>query len=99
MIKIMTDYHLVRLLPGIITVQPGKTTTLPAVHLIAGDANNDNRLDIRDYNVLLDCYSDLAPAIACTTTKKPTTDFNDDGSVNQFDYNLLLREISTQPGQ
>ena len=30
--------------------------------------------------------------------KKAATDINDDGLVNQVDYNLFLREISTQPG-
>lgn len=33
------------------------------------------------------------------TGKKAAADINDDGFVNQVDYNLFLREISTQPGQ
>lgn len=31
--------------------------------------------------------------------KKAAADLNDDGNVNQVDYNLFLREIATQPGQ
>lgn len=98
-IKINTDYHLTRLVSGIQTLVVGQTNAVPAVQLVAGDANNDNRLDIRDYNMMLDCYSDLSPAADCNPTKKIQTDSNDDGAVNQFDYNLFLREISTQPGE
>lgn len=36
----------------------------------------------------------LAPGAA-----KTAADLNDDGNVNQIDYNLFLREINTQPGQ
>jgi hypothetical protein len=98
-ITIGVKQHLTRLVTGIQTVTEGKANTLSAVHLVTGDANNDNKLDIRDYNLLLDCYSDLSAAPSCNATKKVETDGNDDGFVNQFDYNLFLREISTQPGQ
>jgi len=97
-VKLRTNQHLVRLVPGIQTFTPGQTSQLPQVDLIAGDITNDNRVDILDYNSLLDCYSDLGPAPACNDTKKVTSDLNDDDSVNQFDYNLFLRELSTQPG-
>jgi Mg-chelatase subunit ChlD len=98
-IKVRTDYHLTRLVPGIQTLVAGQKNTLPNVEAVAGDATNNNQLDIRDYNMLLDCYSDISAAIACNDAKKTATDANDDGSVNQFDYNLFLREISTQPGE
>lgn len=98
-LKVRTDNHLTRLVGGIQTLTGGQTHTVPVVEVVAGDATDDNRLDIRDYNMLLDCYSDLGQAIACNDQKKLATDANDDGSVNQFDYNLLLREISTQPGE
>ncbi len=98
-IKVTSDYHLRRLVPGIQTLVAKQTNTLPTIQMVAGDATIDNRLDIRDYNMLLDCYSDLSPAVACNPAKKLATDANDDGNVNQFDYNLFLREISTQPGE
>jgi Mg-chelatase subunit ChlD len=98
-IKVRTDFHLTRLIPGILTISANQTTVIPDTTLVAGDTNNDNQLDILDYNMLLDCYSDLAPATNCSATKKVMTDLNDDNSVNQFDYNLFLREISTQPGE
>jgi len=47
---------------------------------------------------MLDCYSDLAAAPNCKDPrKKDITDINDDGFCNQIDYNLFLRELSTQP--
>lgn len=98
-IKVRTGYHLTRLVSGIQTIVSGQTLTLSSVEVVAGDSTNDNRLDILDYNMLLDCYSDLDAAAACNDAKKLATDGNDDGSVNQFDYNLFLREISTQPGE
>jgi Mg-chelatase subunit ChlD len=100
-LKVKSDQHLRKLMPGIQLIEAEKVNDgLPSVSLIAGDANNDNKLDILDYNLLLDCYSDLAVAAACADpSKKVVTDFNDDGSVNQVDYNLFIREILTQPGE
>lgn len=98
-IKVRTDNRLTRLVTGIQTLVAGQTTNIPVVEVVAGDATNDNKLDILDYNMLIDCYSDIGAAIACNDTKKLATDANDDGNVNQFDYNLFLREISTQPGE
>jgi len=98
-LKVKTNFHLKRLVPGILTIITGQKNTVPDATLVTGDANNDNRLDILDYNLLLGCYSDLAPAISCDANKKTATDFNDDSFVNQFDYNLFLRELATQLGE
>lgn len=98
-LKIKTNYHLKKLVTGILTIKAEQTNTIPAATLVAGDANDDNKLSILDYNILLDCYSDLTHAAACNADKKVTSDFNDDSFVNQIDYNLFLREIATQPGQ
>lgn len=99
-LKVRTSQHLRKLMTGIQTIEYGKDNNgLPSVSLVAGDSNNDNRLNILDYNLMLDCYSDLSVAVACNDPKKKiVTDFNDDGAVNQIDYNLFLREIVTQPG-
>jgi hypothetical protein len=67
--------------------------------LVVGDSNNDNKLNILDYNLLLDCYSDLSDPKNCSDqTKKDMTDLTDDGKVNLFDLNLFLRELSNQDG-
>lgn len=99
-IKVTTDNHLTRLLPGIQDIKSGQSNKLPDAIFITGDAVMDNKLDIRDYNILHGCYSDLKAAANCKdNATKNSADFNDDGDVNQFDYNLFLRELATQPGQ
>lgn len=98
-VKVFTGEHLVRLVPGIQTITTGNNTLQP-ISMVAGDINNDNKLNILDYNTLLDCYNDTLPAPSCTEpNKKVITDLNDDGNVNGPDYNLFVRELSTQPGE
>ncbi len=98
--KIAAPQYLVKTVPGIISVTANQTTQLPITSLIAGDSNNDNKLSILDYNILIDCFSDISPAKNCADpAKKLSADLTDDGKVNQFDYNLLLRELSVQSGQ
>ena len=99
-LKIKASHYLQKMIPGIIFTTSGTQTTLPSVSLINGDSNNDNALSILDYNMLLDCFSDLSPAKNCAdSNKKLMTDLTDDGNVNQFDYNLFLRELSVQTGE
>lgn len=99
-IKVTVDRHLRRLVPGIQNLNGGATIKLQQIQAIAGDITRDNRLDILDYNLIIDCYSDLAPAPACDDpTKKANSDLNDDDIVGFTDYNLFLRELSTQPGE
>ncbi len=99
-ITVKTAHHLRRLMDGIRTITVGQENSTPVVSLVTGDIIQDNALNILDYNSLLDCYSDLAAPTNCSdATKKANSDINDDAAVNQIDYNLFLREISTQPGQ
>jgi hypothetical protein len=97
-IKVKSDQHLRRAISGFVTLTAGTTQQLPSVTLITGDINNDNSLNVLDYNVIIGCYSDISPATSCTASQKLAADINDDGSVNQFDYNLFLRELSVQTG-
>lgn len=99
-VKVKADTYLRRQVNGIQTITEGQKNQITTVALVAGDINNDNKLNILDYNLLLDCYSDLSKAPNCTVAEKQVrSDINDDGLVNQIDYNLFIREISTQPGQ
>jgi hypothetical protein len=98
-VRIKTDYHLKKSIQGFLNITANQTNIIPEVTLITGDANNDNNLSILDYNILLDCYSDLASAQSCNSANKIAADFNDDAKVNQIDYNLFIREITTLPGQ
>lgn len=99
LIKIKTDKYLRRQLSKIITITKGTIMEMPEITLVVGDSNGDGALSILDYNVILDCYSDLLPAKNCADpVKKSNSDLSDDGKVNQDDYNLLLRELSVVSG-
>lgn len=97
-IKIKSTYYLKRRISGIQTITAGESNLMPPVTLVTGDTNNDNALNILDYNMIAGCYSDFAPATSCTPAQKEATDITDDGNVNQFDYNLFLRDLSVQNG-
>lgn len=98
-VKIKSPQYLRRSVPGIHTVNLNQTTTLPAITFVTGDVVSDNKLNILDYNVIVGCYSDFAPATSCTSQQKLDADLTDDGKVNQFDYNLFLRDLSVQNGE
>ena len=97
--RVKTPNFIIKSYPSTISITASQTTQLPPLALTAGDSNNDNSLSILDYNIILDCYSELTPAQNCSNgDKKLSADLTDDGKVNQFDYNLFLRELSTQGG-
>lgn len=99
-IRVKIQQYLNKPIPGIINITAGQIISLPSVKLITGDTDNDNLLSVLDYNLILDCFSELTPPRNCNDpAKKLMNDLTDDGNVNQFDYNLFLREISTQLGQ
>lgn len=61
------------------------TTTTPqvaGVSTIKGDANNDQKVDILDFNILMINWGKTGSGIAC--------DFNSDGKIDIFDFNLLM---------
>jgi len=110
-VKVQTDRYLRKLVPGIAQIVANQTTQVPSVQLVNGDTNNDNVLNILDYNALLDCgYGEINPlqmsdpnstynTSACQI-HQPTqdVDLNDDGIIDSTDYNLFLRELSVQNG-
>ena len=96
-IKLHTGSYLKKRIPGIVSLR-STTYQAPALTLIAGDTNNDNKLNILDYNVIINCYSVDKPAKSCTAASKILADITDDGKVNQLDLNLFLRELSIQTG-
>lgn len=96
-VRLWTANHLSRRLPGIFSLA-NKTVTLPALQYTTGDANNDNKLNILDYNFFMECFDGANSDVPCDNDKKTATDFNDDGLVNPIDYNLFLRELSQLGG-
>jgi hypothetical protein len=99
-VKIKTPQHLRNQYSGIQQLNVGQTVNLAPISLVTGDVNNDNRLDILDYNALYGCYtSDLFPTPRnCTPENTVKADIDDEGHVNLFDLNLFVRELSVQSG-
>jgi hypothetical protein len=99
-LKVSTDKYLQKFTTTTITIGAGVShLTIPPLTLTDGDVNTDNRLSVLDYNQLMDCYSDALPAKECHDSRQNfMSDLNDDSKVNQFDYNLFLRELSVQYG-
>jgi hypothetical protein len=98
-VKVKTTQFLKTLVPGIQNISQGVANQLPATVMVNGDVNGDNTLNILDYNILMGCYSDFLPPVSCTEANKLLSDLDDDGDVNQYDYNLFLREITNRQGQ
>lgn len=99
-LKIKSDQFLRSLVPGIQTITQGKSIAITQTILKIGDMNNDNSINALDYNILMDCYSDLTPPHNCSDViKKQSADITDEGDVNQFDYNLFIRELTNINGE
>jgi hypothetical protein len=98
-VEVNMDQYIKQMLSATQTITTGTTTALPSISLVAGDANNDEYLDIVDYSIVIGCFSELMPAASCDANTKVLGDINDDGVVNQFDYNLFLRELTKAQGK
>lgn len=110
-IKIKSDRYLRRLVPEVITIKSKQNNDISKTELIAGDTDNNNILNVLDYNALLDCgYGELSPLPISNShatfysqecqAHQPTinNDLNDNGIINAADYNLFIRELSVQSG-
>lgn len=92
--------------PTLVKVVEGGDTDLTSndFYVIAGNVNNkdlsENKIDLLDYNVLLSCSEFSIDRTICD--EDPVyiqySDLNDDGSVDQADLTLWLKEYSNQSG-
>ncbi len=95
-VKVKTDGYLRASIPGIQNIVAGQTSPLLSrVNLTAGDISSDNALDIKDYNILMSC---MERRVLCNSTYQILSDLDDNGLVNEFDYNLFLAEYEVQNG-
>ncbi len=75
-----------------ITLTPGVLTTIPVMELILGDLDQDNRIGLLDYNILISCYGSKQCA------QKAQADLNLDGKVDELDLNILYASFRTREG-
>lgn len=101
LVSVKLNGFLSKQFPGIISINPGQKISLPAISLTAGDVNNDNQLDILDYNLIISCFGTKQSYPSCNSSPTTTNlggDINDDGVIDAVDYNVFLRELSVQKG-
>ncbi|HUZ51028.1 MAG TPA: dockerin type I repeat-containing protein [Streptosporangiaceae bacterium] len=99
LVKVQLDYTLRKYTPGFALISQGIGNSVADTSLTVGDINQDNQVNIADYNMLLQCYSDLSPPPGpCPSWQKTASDLNDDGYVNGIDYNIMLRIFQSQGG-
>ncbi len=78
--------------PEFQTLLGGRVNEIPSVTLYQGNMDDDNILNIDDYNIALPCFQNKL----CDTAN--VIDFNDDGATNVTDYNLLLQSFEALRG-
>lgn len=85
---------------GITKITAGEQNTLGPLSVVTGDINDDNKVNLLDYNTIFGCYStELFPIPRfCDEKGRNAADLTDEGDVNQYDLNLFIRELSVQPG-
>src|SRR5574340_96457 len=76
----------INIVQGLETFVPLQTITVAGIPAIrAGDIDNNNQLDILDYNDLMSCFSNKP----CNFHNQ--SDLNRDGNVDGVDYNIWIR--------
>lgn len=86
------DGTLYKKYPDSIHIENGTISTLPMLTLVSGDIDQNNSLDITDYNMLIACYK-KQPACKLDVFKS-LSDLNSNGAVDIVDIQILLRGFS-----
>jgi uncharacterized protein YkwD len=74
------------------TLDLSRLNVLPETKISQGDLNDDNSIDLKDYNLALECFQNKR----CEDYEM--IDFNQDGQANVVDYNILLQYYWETPG-
>lgn len=77
-------------IPGIVATTQ-QNTTLPTATFIPGDIDQNNVLDLKDYNTFISCFGTKS----CGNLRV-LLDLNDDKLVNEKDLNVLLRSFESR---
>lgn len=95
MLALSTDMALRKII-SVLSISRTQPLDIPTQNLIIGDLNHDNKMDINDYNILVNCFGSKNGSATCSSN----ADLNDDGAVDGIDYNLMIRsfELLKQSG-
>ncbi|MDP3955372.1 MAG: hypothetical protein Q8Q15_03360 [bacterium] len=95
-VKVKTKRYLRKIISGVTILNIGTLNQMPVTTMIVGDINDDNKLTIEDYNILVGCFASKADTGSCTD--KENADLDDNDAIDGIDLNLFLRSLSTQEG-
>lgn len=111
LVLVKSSGYLRKFLFGNQSVTSGASNGFSSVTLVAGDIDDNNFVNALDYGALYDCgYGDLDPLPMTDPASSFNTascqghanaanaDMNDDGIIDQKDFNLFIREISSFGG-
>lgn len=77
---------------GLVNIVTGQTSQASQTKLISGDLDQNNELNLFDYNTMLACYG------AGQCDKKTQSDLNIDGKVDEQDLNILYAGFAKRVG-
>lgn len=102
-VRTWSEGYLKRRVPGILAVNTTSANQAPKVRLVTGDMDVNNKLDINDYADLVSCIEGFNSydATKCNSNArfKTIADLDDNGTRNEFDYNLYMRDWANQQGE
>lgn len=95
-LKLGLDNTLKKQIGGILTITQGSASnTATLTQLVPGDIDQNNSIDILDYNSFVACYKNLP---ICTADLSSLADLNDNGTIDILDLNILQRGFSVRNG-
>lgn len=70
----------------------GNTLNVSSQELVLGDINQDNALNLLDYNIILSCFGSK------TCSQKVLSDLDDNGVIDEKDLNIFYYGLAKQSG-
>jgi hypothetical protein len=97
-VRIKVRNYLAKSLTSIQQITSGQLNKIPALTVIAGDVDDDNKLTVLDYNLISRCYTFPGMRTTCTYSQAEIGDVDDNGINDEADIILFTREIIVQHG-
>lgn len=94
-VKIRFDNTLFKRIPIIVEIVSDTENQAPAVTLVPGDLNQNNTMDIQDYNDFIACFRGDP---SCDSNLLTLADLNDNGNIDILDLNILQRGFAIREG-
>lgn len=90
--KVKVNRFLKKQILNVFVVKPDPTpkTIQLSTLLLGGDANNNGKIDMEDYGIIVRCFGKKQNSKTCLDKKG---DLNYDGIINEIDYNMVVRNF------